>query len=356
MLNSSLADLNPVTGAAKTIWNRSEQRRIRELVRETHPDVAHFHNTFPSISPAGYYAVKAEGVPVVQSLHNYRFFCINSFCFRDGAPCEDCRGKFFPYPGIVHSCHPRGRAVSTSVATMLSFHRMLRTWQRMVDVYINAATNFARDRLTEGGVPAEKIVTKPNFLDPDPGFREGGGGYALFVGRISPEKGIETLLRAWEHVPEHISLRILGDGPLAPAVQAAAESRPNIEWLGRRPLEDVIEAMGNAKALIFPSEWYEGMPRTIIESLAVGTPLIISDMGGLPEMVTHGCSGLIFPSGNVEALAERVTEFFSPATDHAAFRSGARQDFERRFTADENYRQLTAIYERAIRVARTEQA
>ena len=352
VLNSAFSDINPVVGAAKTVWNHREFRLIRTFIKEHQPNVVHFHNTFPAISPSGYYAAKAERVPIVQSLHNYRLFCVNAFCFRDGAPCIDCMNRFVSWPGIVHSCHPRGRAVSASVAALQSVHRLAGTWHRMVDVYIVAATQFATEILIASGIPSEKAITKPNFLDPDPGFHLGGGGYALFVGRISAEKGIETLLRAWEQLPDDIPLRIIGDGPLADLVRSADRERSNVEWLGRRPLSEVVHAMGNAEALVFPSQWFEGMPRTIIESFAVGTPVIASDVGGLPEMVTHGRTGLVFPSGDANVLASTMRDFFSPANNRAEFRGHAREAFEERYTAKVNYQQLIAAYEKAIQTSR----
>jgi glycosyltransferase involved in cell wall biosynthesis len=345
--NSTFFELTALRGAAKAIWNREEYWALRKLIQQVRPDVVHFHNTFPSISPAGYYAANAEGIPVVQSLHNFRSFCVNTFCYRDGAPCEDCLGKWVPWPGVVHSCHQRGRGVSTTVAAMTGVHRLARTWHRKVQVFINAATQFSRRKLVAGGIPARKIVTKPNFLHPDPGIRHGGGGYALFVGRLSPEKGISTLLDTWARLPPSLPLKILGNGPMANDVAQRTAKIPHVEYLGRRPLPEVVETMGQADALLFPSQWYEGMPRTIIESLAVGTPIIASNLGGMPEMVRDGETGLLFQPGNSEALADQVRQFMASDFDRSRFRENARRDFEAKYTAEQNVRQLEQIYQRA---------
>jgi glycosyltransferase involved in cell wall biosynthesis len=345
--NSSFFDLSEFRGAAKTIWNQDEYRHLRQLIHSSEPDVVHFHNTFPSISPSGYFAAHTEGVPVVQSLHNFRTFCVNAICFRDNAPCEDCLTKKVPWPGVLHRCHPRGLGVSASVATMIGVHRVAKTWNRKVNVFINVATQFSRSKLIAGGIPENKIVSKPNFLDFDPGFRGGGGGFALFVGRLSAEKGITTLLEAWERVSPSIPLKILGRGPLETEVTQKAATLPNVDYIGHRPLSDVVETMGEAAVLLFPSQWYEGMPRTIIESLAVGTPIIASDLGGMPEMVRDGETGLLFPPGDSDALANRVHTFMATDFDHQKFRQNARHEFEMTYTAEQNLRQLEQIYQRA---------
>jgi glycosyltransferase involved in cell wall biosynthesis len=208
-------------------------------------------NFFPLISPAVYYAARAEGVPVVQTLRNYRLLCSNGLFFRDGHVCEDCLGKTLPWPGVIHACYRESRAGTVPVAAMISIHRALRTWTRMVDVYI-ALTEFARQKFPEGGLPAKRIVTKPNFVHPDPGPGEGQGGYAMFVGRLSSEKGVGTLLEAWERLGGRIPLKVVGDGPLASRMIEASRKPLGIEWLGRRPLEEVYARMGRRECSSSP--------------------------------------------------------------------------------------------------------
>src|SRR5205814_1104988 len=165
-------------------------------IRAQRPRVAHFHNTFPLISPAAYYAARAEGVGVVQTLHNFRLLCPNALFFRDGKVCEDCLGRPVAWPGVVHGCYRGSRAASAATAVMTAAHRALGTWRTAVDVYV-ALTEFSRQKFIAGGLPAEKIAVKANFVYPDPGPGAGAGGYAVFVGRLSAEKGVETLLAAW---------------------------------------------------------------------------------------------------------------------------------------------------------------
>lgn len=170
---------------------------------------------------------------------------------------------------------------------MLTAHRALRTWAEKVDAYV-ALTEFARKKFIEGGLPAEKIAVKPIFVCPDPRSGEGRGGYALFVGRLSPEKGIATLLAAWKRLGGRVPLKIVGDGPLADEVVKAANGSSGVEWLGYRPVAEVHALMKEACSLVFPSEWYETFSRVVAEAFATGTPVIAANIGAVAELVEHG--------------------------------------------------------------------
>jgi glycosyltransferase involved in cell wall biosynthesis len=346
--NDRVADMNPLALAANTLWNTSTYRELRALIRRERPHVAHFHNIFPLVSPAGYYAARAEGVPVVQTLHNYRLLCPNALFFRDGRACEDCMGKVVTWPGIVHKCYRGSRAASGLVTAMLTTHRALGTWTKMVDVYI-ALTEFARRKFIEGGLPAEKLIVKPNFVYPDPGPGEGGGGYALFVGRLAPEKGTETMLAAWDRLGTRIPLKIVGDGPLRDRVVEAAARQSNVEWLGHRPVEDVHALMRKADMLIFPSEWYEGFSRVTAEAFAAGTPIIVADIGAATELVEHGRTGLKFRPRDPEDLAAQTGWFFSNPEEHVRMRREIRAEYEAKYTAERNHQMLMEIYDSALK-------
>jgi glycosyltransferase involved in cell wall biosynthesis len=338
--------LDSVRLAGATVWSRQGHAAVQRAIRAFRPDVVHFHNTFPLISPAGYYAARAEGVPVVQTLHNFRLLCANGLFYRDGHICEDCLGKAVPLPGVVHSCYRGSRTASGAVVTMLTAHRAARTWTRMVDRYI-VTGEFQRQKFIAGGLPAEKLAIKTNFV-PDPSPGDGRGNYALFVGRLSPEKGIGTLLRAWERVGGKIPLKIAGDGPLAGDVAEAQRRLPGIEWLGRLAPAEVTTAMQQAALLIFPSEWYEGQPRTILESFAVGTPVVAADLGAMSELIRADHTGVHFEAGDPGDLARVVAETFANPAALARMRARTRAEFEACYTAAENERQLTDIYRAVI--------
>jgi glycosyltransferase involved in cell wall biosynthesis len=345
--NDRVAEMSPVTLAGKTVWNSSAYQELRTLIRLEQPDVAHFHNTFPLVSPAGYYAAKAEGVPVVQTLHNYRLLCPNALFFRDGGVCEDCMGKAITWPGVVHKCYRGSRAASGVVTAMLATHRALRTWRKKVDVFV-ALTEFARRKFIEGGLPAGKIFVKPNFVYPDPGPGVGGGGYALFVGRLSFEKGVGTLLAAWERLDRRIPLKIVGDGPLREEAVEAANRHPCVEYLGYRPAEEVHALLKEASMLVFPSEWYEGFSRVAAEAFATATPIVAADIGMATELVEHGHTGLHFRPGDPADLAAQVRWFYSHPEEHTRMRREVRAEYEAKYSAQRNYQMLLRIYESAL--------
>lgn len=343
--NERIADMRRAELARDAIWSSATWHDMRKTLRRERPDVLHFHNTFPLLSPSAYYAAEAEGVPVVQTLHNYRLLCPNGLFFRDGRPCEDCLGKSVPWPSVLHACYRNDRPATGVTAAMLSVHRALGTWSGKVDSYI-ALTDFARDKLIKGGLPADKVTVKPNFVHPDPGAGDGSGGYALFAGRLSLEKGISTLLEAWERLGERtVPLKVVGDGPLAGRVARAAKQNPRVEWLGYRPAEEVRALMKDAVALVFPSEWYETFGRVAVESFACGTPVVAADIGAIAELVEHGRTGLRFRPGDAEDLASRVAWLLERPEERARMRREARAEFEAHYTAENNYRMLMEIYE-----------
>jgi glycosyltransferase involved in cell wall biosynthesis len=346
--NEQMLSMNPLRAAMVTLWNRRTVREFRELLQRERPDVAHFTNTFPLISPAVCHAAHRAGAAVVQALHNYRWLCAGAFFLRDGQPCEDCLGKVIAWPALRHRCYRHSAAATAVVAGMQLVHRTLGNWMSKVDAYFTL-TEFARQRFIAGGFPAERIHVKANSVSEDLGVGPGDGGYVVFVGRLSPEKGVETLLQAWRLDPVLPRLVIVGDGSLADAVKSAAAADQRIHWHGRLPLPETLRLVGAAKALIMPSLWYETFGRTIAEAFAAGTPAIVSRLGAMEELVADGQTGLHFTAGYARELASAVHRLYQ-ANDYLEMRSRARQEFERRFTREQNYKRLMEIY----RIARDE--
>jgi glycosyltransferase involved in cell wall biosynthesis len=344
MHNDDINEMNPLSVAAKTLWNSGSYRELSGLLQRERPDVVHFTNTFPLISPSAYYAVKRQGIPVVQSLHNYRLLCPVSTFQRDQQVCEDCLGKMIPWPALLHGCYRSSRLATGAIVAMTTLHRAMRTWQRMVDRFV-ALSHFSAAKFVEGGLPADKIVVKPNFMSTDPGVGSGKGAFALFVGRLSAEKGIDTLLKTWDQVTDSLPLKILGDGPLASLVEQHAAKDPRVQWLGRKPSAEVLEHLKSATCLVMPSQWYECCPKTLIETLAVGTPAVVTNLGAMAEMIEHESTGLHFERRNATDLARQVHRLASDPELTARMRRAARQRFEDAYTADFNYEQLLGIYE-----------
>jgi len=341
--NRAIEDQPRARLAKNTIWNSRVYANVRRLVSQHRPDVVHFHNTFPLISPAAYYAAHAEGVPVVQTLHNFRLICPNAILFRDGHLCEECSGRAVAWPSVVHACYRHSRPASAATTAMLAVHRVAGTWERAVNVYV-ALTEFARRKFIAGGMPAARIVVKPNFLNPDPGPGDHTGGFALFVGRLSAEKGIATLIDAWAILGGRVPLKIVGTGPLASLVQQQSH---HIEWLGAQPHHQVIALMQRAAFLIFPSEWYEGFPMTLAEAFATGLPVIASARGSIAEIVADNVTGRHCEPANAEDLAASVDWMLSHPNSCAEFGRRARLEFESKYTAPSNYSQLLNIYDLA---------
>ena len=346
--NEQITPANPVTTATRMLWNRRAYEEVQQLIRQENIDVVHCHNTFPLISPSVYRAAKESGAAVVQTLHNYRLLCPNALFLRNERPCEDCLGKTFPWPGIVHKCYRNSMVDSGGVAAYLAFHRLTHTWTNAVDAYI-ALTDFAKEKFVQGGIPEHKIHIKPNFIDPDPGYQPSANRHALFVGRLSKEKGIDTLLSAWSEIGQAMPLRIIGDGPKSPEVAAVAQANPAVKWLGRCESEEVYRQMKAAAFLVFPSHWYEGLPRTIIESLSAGTPVVTSDLGSMSSLIKHQYSGWHFQARSASSLVQVVRNLLAAPQALQAARQNARQEYEDNYSAAENYLQLISIYSKARR-------
>jgi glycosyltransferase involved in cell wall biosynthesis len=348
MHNDLVAGMGKLALLGRTVWHRAAARRVANLVREHKIDLCHFHNTFPLMSPAVYSAARSEGAAVVQTLHNFRLLCPGANLYRDGQVCEQCVGKRVPIGGVIHKCYRDSRGASLVTAAMLTTHRALGTWQGGVDAYITP-TRFARDKFIEGGLPAEKIIVKPNFVDPDPGFAENGGagGYAIFVGRLSHEKGLDTLLSAWSHLRGEVKLKIVGDGPLAGDVHAAAMRDRSIEWLGRRGVDEVMDLIGDAAVLIMPSNCYETFGRVAIEAFAKGTPVIASNHGAPADVVDEGRTGLRFTPGDGADLAIKVRKLLADDSGRLRMRAEVRREYESKYTGAANYDMLMSIYHQA---------
>lgn len=346
--NDQLRSMHALAAAGKTIWNHTIYNTLRGTLRSEQPDVIHFHNTFPLLSPSAYYAAKAEGIPVVQTINNYRLLCPGAYFMRDGRVCEDCLGKSLATNGIRHACYRQSRSATAVVASMTALHRAIGTWDHAVDVYALYLTDFARDKFIEGGLSAEKLRIKPNVVYPEPACGSGEGKYALFVGRLSPEKGIRTLLDAYAGSSDLPLLKVVGDGPLAESIREASSTDPRIEWLGQLDSEAVYARMREAKVLVFPSVWYEGLPRTIIESFASGTPVVASKLGAMSRLIAHGKTGFHFRAGDAEDLAFQLRRIHADGHEVAAMRVAARREFDGKYTAERNFEMLMEIYQATI--------
>lgn len=342
--NDELPRMGALSAATETVWSTKTQTDLGRILADFRPDVVHAHNTFPLISPSLYAAAARAGVPVVQTLHNFRLLCPQAMFLRAGRVCEDCLGRF-PWPAVRYRCY-RGSAPQTAVvASMLGVHRMIGTYERKVSRYI-ALTEFSRAKFIAGGLPGERIAVKPNFVD-GPGLeneRQRSG--ALFVGRLSTEKGTGVLARA-AATRQQAVIDVIGTGP----EQSSLQVSPGIRLLGWQDLEAIYARMREAAYLVAPSICYENFPRAIVEAFACGLPVLASRLGAMAEIVRDGATGLLFEAGNAEDLTQKMAWAEANPAALREMGANARREYEAKYTPETNYRQLMTIYADAIAVA-----
>ncbi len=286
------AGLEMISAGLSTIWSRRAAAEVRRRVDLLKPDVVHCHNLFPALSPV--VLREADGkAPIVFTLHNYRFLCLPGTFFRDGRICEDCLGRQ-PWPGVVHRCYQGSMPASGALASSLVLHRAIDTFGH-IRLYI-AISDFVRRKHAEAGLPPERIVVKRHFawsVEP----RDGPGEYFVYLGRLVPEKGVGTLMHAWERIKT--KLLVVGDGPEASRLRAAAPQ--NVEFRGTVDPHEVNTLLRRARAVLVPSEWHEGAGKVVSEAYAAGVPVLASSAGALPEIVEHELTGLVIPPANPAA-------------------------------------------------------
>jgi len=334
-------------GALATPWNPFAARAMRKALDSFHPDVVHVHNTFPLLSPAIFHAISTR-VPLVLTLHNYRLFCPAAIPIRAGSVCTKCLDTRSVRSAVRYGCYRNSHLSTLPLAFSVALHRNLGTWTKHLDAFI-AFTEFQRELLVKAGLPAGRVHVKPNFISdiPNPIQWVDRGNYAVFVGRLSVEKGVRTLLSAWRSVIG-LPLKILGDGPLRGELEAYVRSQGiNAEFLGGVPRDEVLSIVSGACLQVVPSECYEGFPMVILEAYACGTPVVASRIGSLAEIVVDGETGLHFEAGDPLDLAQRVNHLAERPELARRMGMKAREIFLVKYTAEKNLELLMGIYRRA---------
>jgi glycosyltransferase involved in cell wall biosynthesis len=347
--NRALESMPRLKLAASTVWSRTAHQEVDALIRRERPDVVHVHNTLPQISPSIYYAARRQGVPVVQTLHNYRLLCANGLLMRDGVVCEECVGKAIGWPAVRHACYRQSRSATLAVVGSIVLHRAVGTYREQVARYI-AMCEFSRNKLLAAGVPADRIVLKPNFAPDkhaDADLQAPRSG-ALFVGRLSAEKGIAVLIQAWKALD--VDLQLIGGGELSEPLRAALSPTVHVRGFVSDP--ELMQATRRAQFLVLPSLVYEGFPMVIAEAFAAGLPIIASRLGAMAELVRDGETGLHFNAGDAADLAAKVRWAVANPQAMSEMSMRARQTYLRLYTPQANYRRLMEIYDDARRTVR----
>jgi glycosyltransferase involved in cell wall biosynthesis len=327
-----------------TIFSFSQYKKIKRVLKDNSPDVVHVHNYFPLISPAVFYACKKMNVPVVHTLHNYRAVCPTALLMHDEKICEKSI-KHSAWWAVKNKVYRDSLIGSFILTCMVEFHKKIGTWQNKVSCFI-ALTQFAKDKYIEAGWPKHKISIKPNFIE-DPFKGEltinKQGGYAIYVGRLSDEKGIDLILKAWENVD--FPLKVIGAGPLQEIVESSKCSK--IEYLGLQQKEDVLNLVKKADFMVMASTWYEGFPMVLVEAMACGTCALVPKLGSMAEVVEDNVTGVHF-NGNCDDFTQKALTLINNPALVQKMSTNARDTYLSKYTSAQNFKMLNDIYTQSI--------
>jgi glycosyltransferase involved in cell wall biosynthesis len=339
--------LSKLKALAVMPFSQSSYREIRSKIKLFRPDIVHSYNTFFMITPALFQACFDEKVPVVQSLYNYRLVCANALLLRNGKFCDNCLTQ--PrWKSIVYRCYRKSSVLTAFVNRLINYHWRHNTWTKLVDRYI-VATDFSKQIFIKAGIEPSKIVIKPHFLPESPFMNPVSGNYALYVGRISIEKGVEMMVKAWSKV-KNFTLKVMGEGPLLQQLKdyVARENIANVELLGFQSPQEYEQLLRQAKVVIVPSINNDNFPRVIVEAYGYGIPVIGSSLSGIQEYIKDKKTGLVFQVGDQDDLVRKINWVIENAQECANMRTSARKEYEDHYTADKNYEMIKQIYRQAI--------
>lgn len=369
--NDEIIDIgirNRVKYFFESIWSSRTYKELKALIKKEKPDIVHFHNIWYLISPSGYYACKNAGVPVVQTLHNFRIFCTSGLLFRNRLICESCipehrekLAKIMDYinrakilnNSLRFRCYKNSRKYSSTIALGEYLHWILGTWLKKVDAYI-VPSEFGRRMFIKAGLNASKLFVKPNFLidPPTPVFED--NNYIIFIGRLSPEKGVDVLIDAFTKISgeksNNLKLKIIGEGPLLLSLKEKLRARRinSIEFTGRMPVNEVRRLINYSCFTVIPSICYEMFPMAIIESFAGGKPVLASKLGAIEEIVANGKTGLLFEAGNSSDLAEKLKFMLENKDVLIQMGKNARKEVEEKYNDEKNIKILLNIYKNVL--------
>ncbi|MDD5013950.1 MAG: glycosyltransferase family 4 protein [Atribacterota bacterium] len=331
------------------IWSINSYKQVRLLIKikKKKPDIVHVHNTFFLMSPSVYYACKAEKIPVVQTLHNYRFLCPLGILYRNGKVCRECLDKGL-LMSLKYKCGRKSKLWTIAMLAVLKIHHRINTFKKLINTYI-ALSNFSKQQFVNAGFDENKITVKSNFINFDPGVSSEKRDFILYAGRFSPEKGTDILLEAWKKL-NLLPLKIIGTGTQFKEFKDYANKYLlNIEFLGQKSHNEVIDYIKRSIAVILPSRCNENFPRIIVEAFACGVPVIASRRGALEELIEDRETGVLFDPEDVGDLVKKIEWVYNNQQEAIRMGKNARAEFENKYTAEKNYKKLINIYEGTIK-------
>lgn len=331
--------------AANMLWSREAAEKLRALLREFRPDVAHLHNVYHHLSPSILSVLKREGIPVVWTVHDFKWICPNYKLYTEEAPCERCHVYKY-WNAVAHRCVSDSRAASAMAAVEMAIHRLGRWYERDVALAVTPSA-FLRNLLGRWGKDLTRIRHLPNFVDAAPfaGIVSDAGTDIVYAGRLAEEKGVMKMLEMAAALPE-LRFRFIGTGPMEHALKAAVTSQglTNVSFSGFLSGSDLFAAIAGARMVLVPSRWFENFPYAVLEAMALGKTVLASSTGGVPEIIEDGVSGVLLPPDDVPRWVDAIRRV---AQDEAMLRQmgeKARQRTAARFSPDLHYERLMRIY------------
>ncbi len=351
--NMKTDNLSPKLGILRTfreiLYSSESKQQLDKLLKEISPDLVHAHNIYGRLTTSVLDLLNEKNIPVVMTLHDYKLICPSYKLMAGNGVCEDCKGGKY-YNAILNKCHKNSMAASAIYALESWFNAFFNKYRNNICFFISPS-QFLRTKMIEFGWPAEQVIYIPNYIVPQDFMpRYDSKDYLLYIGRLSGEKGISTLIQAFKKVKtKNVRLMIVGDGPERESLEKLSKIDSRIQFTGYLSGKELSDVTRNAKAVVVPSEWYENAPISILEAFAYGKPVIGARIGGIPEMIDEGMNGLLYKSGNVDELAEKLNDFLGCSTSYIAnMGMAARKKAEKNYNPEMHYEKLIDVYQKAI--------
>lgn len=332
-----------------TIWSIKTYREVKKIIKEQNIEIVHCHNTFPLISPSVYYAARKKKVPVVQTIHNFRFLCPGAIFYRDGRICEECREKQNFKSALKHKCYRNSKIQTLVVTLMLKIHRRLGTYSKINYIFLTDFNRQKFDKLID--INGRNVFVKPNFVkkirkNEEKKEKKKTENNKVFVysGRLEDNKGIQSLLKMWGKLPQDFELHIYGTGVYKEKVEKMAQKKSNIIYYGFQPQSTIFKDIENCAAVLITSEWYETFGMSIPESFSLATPVICTDLGNPKAMIEESKGGEVYKIDDVDSFYTALKRIVAKRESYS---QNALLYYEEKLSDEVNYEKLREIYDKA---------